>query len=346
MSDSKEITIFYSWQSDLPDETNRRVIRASLRDAINKIEDEFSNQNIVITIDEATRAVSGSPNIPATIIGKIEASDIFIADVSIINSTSSESRSYPNPNVVYELGFSTAHLGWERIIMLFNTKYGDLSTDLPFDFDRHRVSPYKVNNKADKIGGNNLSYLLFVAVKSIIKNNPVRASEQKGLSNEEKKKLRDVSNIKWALSTLHIPTIDQHLLDSPHIILDKIFYFWEGYNEIMTNSLFHLYDKKLESAFRELHQAWNISIRHSQYYHSNNSGNRHIFSNPGDAAFTERQQQAWDKITDANVEIRKSLDCILATIREKYLEIDIGDTNEQAWREYVDFKKKQAEALE
>jgi len=343
---NKEITIFYSWQSDLPDDTNRRAIRTSLREASNKVENEFSNDNVVITLDEATRAVSGSPNIPATILEKIEASDIFIADVSIINSSTIDSRPCPNPNVVYELGFATAHLGWERIIMLFNTKYGELSADLPFDFDRHRVSIFTVNDKSDKDGKNKLSNLLFIAIKSILENNPERASEQKELSEKEKKEKRDISNIKWALSSLHIPTLDQHILDSPHMLMDKVLYFWEGYNGILTNSLFHLYDKNLEKEFKELHKYWGVSIRYYQFYHSNMRGNVHIFSNPGDGPFTKNQQKAWDKIVDANSKMRKSLDQILKLVRQNYLDVDIDDTNKQAWNEYVNFKKEQALALE
>jgi hypothetical protein len=231
--------------------------------------------------------------------------------------------------------------------MLFNSSTGDLGKDLPFDFDRHRASPYLVTGKSDKSGKSILRELLFTAIKSIIDNNPERASDQKELSAEAKKKIRDISNIKWALSTLYLPTLDQHILDSPHMLLDTVLHFWEGYNGVISNSLFHLYNNELENAFRGLHEAWNVSVRYyQQYYHSNINGSAHIFSNPGDAPFTDNQQNAWDKIVEANSKMREQINTILNIVRNNYLDVDIDETNLQAWREYVDFKKQQAADLE
>jgi hypothetical protein len=230
--------------------------------------------------------------------------------------------------------------------MLFSSSTGDLGKDLPFDFDRHRASPYLIKDKSDRSGKNSLRELLFISIKSIIENDPERVSDQKELSSQEKKTIRDISNIKWVLSNLHIPTLDQHILDSPHMLLDKVLYFWEGYNGVITNSLFHLYDKELERAFRGLHDAWNVSVRYNQFYHSNVNGSAHIFSNPGDAPFTDNQQKAWDKIIEANSKMRESLNAILDIVRNNYLDVDIDETNLQAWREFVDFKKQQAADLE
>jgi hypothetical protein len=144
-----EIKIFYSWQSDLPDATNRGALRKALRVAATKIEEAI--EGICVTIDEAVRDRPGSPNIPATILEKIEASDVVVADVSIINrkeistiETPGPLRSCPNPNVVFELGYAAAQLGWNRIILIFNESFGLLG-ELPFDFDRHRISPYKLS---------------------------------------------------------------------------------------------------------------------------------------------------------------------------------------------------------
>ncbi len=61
-----ELTIFYSWQSDLPDNTNRKLIR----DALHLIIPELENDRLKIFIDEATREEAGSPNIPLTIMEK------------------------------------------------------------------------------------------------------------------------------------------------------------------------------------------------------------------------------------------------------------------------------------
>ena len=90
MSEPKRLSVFYSWQSDLPDGSNRAFIRQSLRFASSAI--EGNNPDLIVEVDEATRNVSGSPNIPATILAKIKTADIFVCDggedwghVSIIN---------------------------------------------------------------------------------------------------------------------------------------------------------------------------------------------------------------------------------------------------------------------
>lgn len=334
---AQDIRIFYSWQSDLPDNTNRNVIRNSLKATKAKIEESFTIKGISLTLDEATRGVSGSPNIPLEIMKKIEKSDIFIADVSIINSDSKAGRKFPNPNVVFELGFAVAQLGWERIIMLFNSEFGDIGKDLPFDFDRHRVSQYKISGKNYK--SDKLKSLLNMAIESIIQNNPTRASDLQGFSIEEQKRMRDISNIKWLLSSIHLPTIDQHILDSPHMILSKVFHFWEGYQSIIKSSLFHLYNNEINDKFNKIYEYWGKTLDFPQYYDSNFDGMAHIFVIPGDLPLTGDKEEAWNSIQNACRELRGTLDSLLGQIREEYLEINIEETNQIAWSEYYQFHK-------
>ncbi|WP_072426965.1 TIR domain-containing protein [Chitinimonas taiwanensis] len=139
-----DFSIFYSWQSDLPDETNRRAIRSALRTASSSVEAEYPG--LRIALDEATRGEAGSPNIPLTILEKIKTCDAFVCDITTINaSASSEYRKTPNPNVLFELGYAVAHIGWGRIVMLFNEALGTFPLDAPFDIDRHRVSTYRLS---------------------------------------------------------------------------------------------------------------------------------------------------------------------------------------------------------
>jgi hypothetical protein len=108
MSEPKRFSVFYSWQSDLPDPSNRSLIRQALRAAASTVEQK--EKNLIIEIDEATRSVSGSPNIPATILSKIAVADAFVCDVTTINSEQSGKKT-PNPNVVFELGYAIANVG-------------------------------------------------------------------------------------------------------------------------------------------------------------------------------------------------------------------------------------------
>lgn len=139
MTAEKEIRIFYSWQSDSPEETNKNGIRNALDGAIKK------NKTIKYVMrDEATKGTAGAVNVAEEILRKIKQADIFIADISttLSNGSSQNHRTSPNPNVVFELGFAVGELGWDRIILLFNTALGNLKQDLPFDFSGNRVSTY------------------------------------------------------------------------------------------------------------------------------------------------------------------------------------------------------------
>mgnify|MGYP001117162222 CR=1 FL=1 len=78
MSDS-QITIFYSWQSDLPGSETRNIIQDSIKDAVRLLRD-----TVDIEADRDTKGEFGSPDIAQTIFSKIDDCDIFVADVSAV----------------------------------------------------------------------------------------------------------------------------------------------------------------------------------------------------------------------------------------------------------------------
>jgi len=131
--------IFYSWQSDLPNSTNRGFIEKALERATSAIASDDSIE-VEPVIDRDTQGIAGSPDISATIFHKIEAADMMVADVSIIGRLENE-RAMPNPNVLIELGYAIKALGYGRVILVFNTAYGSL-TDLPFDLRTRRIITY------------------------------------------------------------------------------------------------------------------------------------------------------------------------------------------------------------
>lgn len=341
MSQPERFTVFYSWQSDLPDSSNRALIRQALRTAASSIEE--SKGDLIVEIDEATRDVSGSPNIPATILAKINMADIFVCDISTIN-TNESGRKTPNPNVVFELGYAIANLGWERVVLLFNEEFGSFPADLPFDFDRHRVSKFRSTNPPSAKQKKGLSDLVEIAISSVITNNPEKPNSAE--SPEEKKRARDIENLHWVLSTLHLPTLDQHILDCPNMLMDRVLHFWEGFNGVMTNSLFHLYNQNLAELFKKYHIAFHETVKHGECYHPNINSSAYIFTNPGDMPLDNDKEQIWNSIKKSAEQMHEIMREILSEIRENYLEISIDDTNREAWREFVQFRKEQAEALE
>jgi hypothetical protein len=136
-----EYIVFYSWQSDLPRKVTRDLVRASIDTAVHRIAQDVGLEDSP-RLDSDTTGVSGTPDIANTIYEKIGMSDIFIADVSIIGRTApadaaKKVKSMPNPNVLLELGYAAAKLGWERLVLVMNTAFG-APEELPFDLKNRR----------------------------------------------------------------------------------------------------------------------------------------------------------------------------------------------------------------
>ena len=140
----KTYTIFYSWQSSVGKQDNRFYIR-------NKIDSVVKSQvDYDLILDEATRDKAGSPEIVSSIMGKIGIADIFVCDLTITNKYDKTNEGgMPNPNVMFELGVAVSNIGWERIICVVNTYYGEIKL-LPFDINHHRCLQYSKNGKEVK----------------------------------------------------------------------------------------------------------------------------------------------------------------------------------------------------
>ena len=131
--------VFYSWQSDLPNSTNRGLIQSALENAAEAIAED-DTVAIEPVIDRDTEGVAGSPDIASTIFAKIDASHIIVADVSIVCGPETK-RQTPNPNVMIEVGYALKSLNFERIILVFNSAFGTIES-LPFDLRMRRLIVY------------------------------------------------------------------------------------------------------------------------------------------------------------------------------------------------------------
>lgn len=141
-----EVIIFYSWQSDINAKFNRSFIGECLKIAIEKTN---KNVEILYSLDRDTKNIEGTPDIAATIFDKIDQCQLFVADVTIINSQSTELRKMPNPNVLIELGYAASKIGWNNVICIFNAKFGALN-DLPFDIRSRRILQYNLDEVSEK----------------------------------------------------------------------------------------------------------------------------------------------------------------------------------------------------
>ena len=162
--------IFYSWQSDLPNNTNRGFIETVIEKGIKLIGHE-ENFEIEPSLDRDTQGTPGSPNISQTILDKIKSCDVFVADISIVTGSRSEKqRLSPNPNVLIELGYAVSCLGWEKIILFCNEIYGS-GEDLPFDIRQHRRIPFELRPEEPKAPVRDaLSKLIKARLVEIIEN--------------------------------------------------------------------------------------------------------------------------------------------------------------------------------
>jgi hypothetical protein len=145
--------IFWSWQSDTPGKTGRHFVRKALEEAIKalkeppEIEEPLErDRREQIELDQDRHGVSGTPDLAATILKKIEQASVFVSDVTLVceyeRKSSDENRPTKkaiNSNVAIEYGFALRALGDARILLIQNTYYGGRD-QLPFDLI-HKAGP-------------------------------------------------------------------------------------------------------------------------------------------------------------------------------------------------------------
>lgn len=130
-------TVFWSWQSDRSERETRHLIREAIVIALKQLSEDPDIQER-LEIDHDTRGLPGTPDIIASILEKIEAASVFIADITPI-AISDMGKHVANPNVLIELGYAKKALGTARVITVWNTAFTDSQPeDLPFDLRGRR----------------------------------------------------------------------------------------------------------------------------------------------------------------------------------------------------------------
>lgn len=129
-------TIFYSWQSDSPRKTNHDFIEECLRAAADKIRNANKQE---IEVLDGVRGESGTPPLADTILKRISAAHVYVADLTLAYEFvgSDGKRRSPNPNVTFEFGYAVAELSLGRVIGVLNEHYAS-PDQFPFDFKHLR----------------------------------------------------------------------------------------------------------------------------------------------------------------------------------------------------------------
>lgn len=333
------VTIFFAWQSDLPDSTNRSLIRAAQREAASRM--ELSGKlGARLRLDEATRNEPGSPDIPATIFRKIANADIFLCDVTTINSASQEqSRPTPNPNVLVELGYAAATLGWSRCVMLFNDAHGKLA-DLPFDIDRRRVVAYTANLARTQDKGwisvrNTLSTTLCQIVEEVMQQNPPRPIRTSGLVDEATRRVRDIRTLKKILDRVSLDGIDVYLKEGPQHVNSYMLDFQARLDAIWTSTLTGFYDRELSRLFGDLHRLLNICLPpHFDRMYGELCEDVYQLKRLTDHP-TVREKDDREALMTAFGDLWPVVKQLVDHIRHEYPDIDIEEECEQFWKTFV-----------
>lgn len=339
MAEMKDFVVFYSWQNDSPKKTNRTAIADALDAAGLALKNDFTDRGFQLRIEEATRNEPGSPNIPQRILEKIDGCEVFVCDVTTINiDAKNVKRTTPNPNVLFELGYAVARLGWQRIVMLFNTAFGKMA-DLPFDIDRQRASGYRLEDKNEADDARkNLGNLLAVALRTILQVNPPKRMAI--ATPEEERRRRDVANIQWLLEYVHWPTLEAHLEASPKFISFEVMHFWETFSAVIRSKSFYLYDTELLKKFESVLHHWGHSLAFYQHYEGKRGIRGAIFTRNRNSGLTQEERRHWQEIEAANRDLSVAIDDLLSDIRKRYLDIDIDRMNEAAWARYIASENK------
>lgn len=342
MSDptSKALRVFFSWQSDSPKEANLAEIRKAIDAAAKGIKKKFPNRSLVR--DEATRGAPGSPNIATTLFQKIDVSDVFVADITTVTPKGS-ARPSANPNVLIELGYAVAQLGWDRIVLLFNESVGTFPADLPFDIIQNRVGRFHLDltdaaDTADHI--TELRALVLGAISAVAEKNPKFPRELQGKSWDAVRHERDVENIRWLLEQVHVATLDRYITRLPRVFQGEISWFWESFKAVVNDSSFYLYDTSVRKAVDDLYNDWHDTVRFGQFYHVTKNDMIYEFGKSWGPVKTEAEQSAWNTIEGASSRLPKDIKTLIELIRKNYVEIDINQASARALEAYDEFVAK------
>ena len=160
-------------------------------------------------------------------------------------------------------------------------------------------------------------------------------AESGGTANRK----RDLETVKTVLRTIHWPTPDNHIEGLPDQMDNSIFHFWEGFNSLVSGSLFHIYNPELRSEIQELHRQWSTTVSFGIHYMPRGDGS-YRFENPSHPPLTGEQERDWERILKAALALTDAKKRLLDHVRRDFEEVDITKLSNEAWRDYLVFQKR------
>lgn len=137
--------VFFSYQSWTDEKFNRSLIKKCLKASIDLVNNNL--KFIGLYYDDVGSVVNGgSVEINKEVEDKIKKAGIVVLDVTNVFK---EERKSPNPNVLFECGYSFSKKGYKRCILVCNTAYGNIEDVLPFDIKNHFCVSYYCSSTQD-----------------------------------------------------------------------------------------------------------------------------------------------------------------------------------------------------
>ncbi len=128
-------TVFLSWQDDTDKKNGHYFLKAVLKEVCEQIQGDTSldEADRDVMPDSDTQGVPGHTLIIPTILEKIDAASVFVADVTYTGTVAEGSKATPNPNVLLEFGWAWKNKQ-RNMVSVMNTAFGHpKNVPLPFD---------------------------------------------------------------------------------------------------------------------------------------------------------------------------------------------------------------------
>lgn len=339
----KDFAIFYCWQDHLAKRRHRYLIRTALTNAINRVQAELpDNVDCTLRLDSDTDGRAGAVDIANTILSKIAESTMLVGDVTPCLHDAVNGRFYPNPNVMFEIGYGAKALGWSRIVCLFNAGNAAddqrlSAEDIPFDIRHRRLNSYVCRADSGIAQAiRDLESDLVASIRAVI-GEIDRGEFDPALGNAVLKRARDIELLRQLLSTIHRTTMDRIIERGTvnNVHYDGLL-FWEGFSAVMNSAHFRFYDKNLETLARKLHDIWEEAV---------DLGGIVLYPNDCTAGYSLLPERQWSKdygkrvaaMGKAYASMPGAFKAFLDYVHEHYPEIDFNVTDAAAWQDNLPY---------
>ena len=308
MCQQADFIIFYSWQND------NKFTKKYIRDVLNQLKKTI--QNVKIVIDEATRDVSGSPDIVSSLCRKIKNADLFIADISLFPMENKKKT--PNANVLFESGYASAFLGEGRVIFLLDLDSGS-AENCPFDISHRRITSFCSKQEMYK---KILSKCIQESIYAIIKKDP-----PKTLIVQELERIKDIHKLKRLLEVFNIDAVNSGLQKLPNQLQKSFIDYFEMLKyEYLAPSNRYFYDNHIECFFKEILTMFSKLSDFVEPYcgYSPNGGNAYLVDS------SSIPKNFYDVTEKMRNDMLLLIDGFTHYLHNFYQEVDIHQTNRSA----------------